>query len=441
MSVALASLITGIVLIGSLALEVPVAIALCGTAILLLWMLGPLQFSLLGQAVFNSLNSIEILSLPLFILMGEIFSHSRISSRLFEALDRWLKFIPGHLAIATVASSALFAALSGSSTATAAAVGTMSIPEMRSRGYPKAFAAATVVAGGTLGILIPPSVTLILYGVAAEVSIGQLFMAGIVPGLMLAGLFALWAGIYPVTLGKGKFESAARSAPPSAEIRKISNFKLIWYIVPPVSLIVGILVLLYGGVASPSEVGGLAATFAVLMAWAFRDLSFRRMGEALERTAHDSAMIMLIVVGAAILIYPISFLRIPQTAAEIVATSGFSPVGVIVLINILLLVMGMFLPPVAIIVIITPILLPIIQALHFDPIWFGILMTLNMELGMITPPVGGNLFVVQGIAPDIPIERILIEVLGYVAMLLLSMVLIYIFPDIVMWLPNRMAQH
>lgn len=437
MSVEWASLITGLALMGSLVLEVPVAVALCGTAILLLWLLGPLQFGLLGQSVFNSLNSIEILSLPLFILMGEIFSHSKISSRLFEALDRWLKFIPGHLAIATVASSALFAALSGSSTATAAAVGTMSIPEMRSRGYPQGFAAATVVAGGTLGILIPPSVTLILYGVAAGVSIGELFVAGIVPGLMLAGLFAVWAGVYPATLGKGRF-SSPRSAPPG-DVRHISNFTLVWYVVPPVGLVVAILALLYGGVASPSEVGGLAATFAVLMAWAFRDLSFRRMGQALERTAHDSAMVMLIVVGAAILIYPISFLRIPQTAAEMVATSGFSAWGVMGLINLLLLVMGMFLPPVAIIVIITPIVLPIIQALNFDPVWFGILMTLNMELGMITPPVGGNLFVVQGIAPDISIESILIQVLGFVAMLILGMVLICVFPDIVMWLPNMMT--
>lgn len=438
MPVALASIITGVVVLGSLALEAPVAIALCGTAILLLWMLGPLQFGLLGQSVFNSIRSIEILSIPMFILMGEMFSHSKISSRLFEALDRWLKMIPGHLAIATIVSSALFAALSGSSTATAAAVGTMAIPEMRERGYPQGFAAATVVAGGTLGILIPPSVTLILYGVAADVSIGRLFIAGIIPGLMLAGLFALWAMVYPATIGRRGFVQASHRGPDKA-IAQINNWKLVWYVVPPIGLIVGILVLLYGGVASPSEVGAIAATFSVLMAWAFRDLSWRRMGEALERTAHDSSMVMLIVVGATLLIYPLSFLRIPQTAAEIVASSGFSAWGVIGLINLLLLVMGMFLPPVAIIVIITPIVLPIIQKLGFNPLWFGILITLNMELGMITPPVGGNLFVVQGIAPDISIESILLQVLGFVAMLVLGMVLLCVFPQIVMWLPSMMS--
>jgi tripartite ATP-independent transporter DctM subunit len=436
-SVALASLITGITLLGALVLEAPVAIALCGTAILLLWLMGPLQFDMLGHSVFGSLHSIEILSLPLFILMGEVFSHSKISSRLFEALDRWLRFIPGHLSIATIFSTALFAALSGSSTATAAAVGAMAIPEMRNRGYPAGFAAATVVAGGTLGILIPPSVTLILYGVAADVSIGQLFMAGVIPGLLIAALFALWAVIYPATIGKTRFMAASQVGPAEG-IAKISNFKLIWYVIPPIGLVVGILALLYGGVASPSEVGAFAATFAVIMAWAFRDLSFPRMGKALERTAHDASMVMLIVVGAALLVYPLSFLRIPQTAAEMVASSGFSAWGVIGLLNLLILVMGMFLPPVAIVVIITPIVLPLVQTLGFDPVWFGILITLNMEIGMITPPVGGNLFVVQGIAPDISIETILVQVVGFVGMLVIGMILLCVFPDIVLWLPSQM---
>lgn len=438
MSVVLASFVTGITLLVALALEAPVAVALSGTAILLLWLMGPLQFAMLGQSLFSSIHGIEILSLPLFILMGEIFAHSKISSRLFEALDRWLKLLPGHLAIATVFSSALFAALSGSSTATAAAVGAMAIPEMRARGYPKGFAAATVVAGGTLGILIPPSVTLILYGVAADVSIGRLFIAGIVPGAMIAVMFGIWASVYPATVGKAHFNSN-RSEPSSGEFEAISNVRLVWYVFPPIALVVGILALLYGGVASPSEVGGIAVTFALLMAWAFRDLSVERAIATLERAAHDSSMVMLIVVGAALLVYPLSFLRIPQTAAELVATSGFSAWGVIGLLNLLLLVMGMFLPPVAIVLIITPIVLPIVQTLGFDPVWFGVLITLNMELGMITPPVGGNLFVVQGIAPDITIESILGQVLGFVAMLILGMILICIFPSIVLWLPNLMG--
>lgn len=425
-------------LIVLLALEVPVASALLATAVVLLWLLGPLQLALIGQAAYDSLDSIELLSLPLFVLMGEIFAHSKISSRLFEALDRWFKAIPAHLAVATVATSALFSALCGSSTATAAAVGTMSIPEMKKRGYPGGFAAATVVAGGTLGILIPPSVTLIIYGVASGESIGKLFMAGVIPGLLLSGLFAAWAMVYALwARGADNWKSADSGS--VVRNARISNLKLVWYVVPPVALILGILILLYGGVVSPSEVGAIAAFGAAIIALCFRDLTVRKIGKTFERAALDSAMIMLIVVGAALLLYPLSFLRVPQVIAEAVAASGLSPWGIMILINIMLLVLGMFLPPVAIILIITPIILPIVRQNGFDVLWFGVLMTINMELGMITPPVGGNLFVVQGIAPDIPMEKILIHSIGYVAMILLTMVLISVFPEIVTWLPSMMS--
>jgi tripartite ATP-independent transporter DctM subunit len=308
----------------------------------------------------------------------------------------------------------------------------MGIPEMRSRGVPDEIATGSICAGGTLGILIPPSITLILYGIATETSIGRLFLAGVLPGLLLTTLFILWTLFY-------LWRKGVRAYAPDFRFSWREKFEAIPKVVPFLAIVVGVLYVLYGGIATPSEAAGVGAALCVLLAVViYRMWSPRAWWEILRSTTRESVMILMIIATSVLFSYMLSSLYITQTLAQSIAESQFNPWVLMLMVNLFLLVAGCFIPPAGIILMSAPILLPIITGAGFDPVWFGIIMTVNMEIGLITPPVGLNLFVVNGIAPDVPTRTILWGAVPYVICMFVGIVILSVFPEIVTWLPDKL---
>ncbi|MGB3399571.1 MAG: TRAP transporter large permease, partial [Candidatus Deferrimicrobiaceae bacterium] len=343
--------------------------------------------------------------------------------------------------VANVAGCSIFAAMCGSSPATCAAIGGMGIPEMRKRGYSAGLASGLIAAGGTLGILIPPSVTLIIYGIIVEQSIGKLFLAGVIPGFLLAFFFAVWVVIASVREKRrvvaGLGAEQAKELVDAERFTWRELFETLPRLLPFLALIVFVMVALYGGFATPSEVAAVGAFGALaLVAILYRAYRWEYIKEILSGTARESCMIMMIITMAFLFTYVMSYLHISQSATEWLVGLHLSKWSYLFWVNILLLVLGCFLPPVAIILMVTPVIMPGILAHGFDPIWFGILMTINMEMGLITPPVGLNLFVINGIAPDIQFREIMRGVMPFIAIMAFYIVLLAIFPDIVMWFPD-----
>lgn len=442
--------IVGLILLLTLAIGIPVAFALGLTAMIsIVLFLRPEEFAFFADFVFASLNDFGLLAIPLFVLMGAVFGHSKASQDLLEAAHVWIGRLPGGLAMSSVMACSVFAALTGSSPATSAAIGRIAIPEMTKRGYPNGLATGAIVAGGTLGILIPPSVTLILYGIATETSIGRLFLGGVVPGILVTLLFCLW--ILAVVLSSrrsGSFQREASATGESGETSQVIGgeesyswgyrFGVLTKVIPFAALIACVLGVLYLGIATPSEAAGVGALLAILLvALLYRTVNLRNLMDIALETTRTSTMILMIVAFSAVLGQVLSFLDVPQELAQLVADLQVNRWVVFVIMNLLFLALGFFIPPVAIILVTMPVLFPIITELGFDPVWFGIVMTLNMEMGLITPPVGLNLYVVQGIAPDIPLRDILAGSLPYVVVLALGIVILALFPGLVTWLPNQ----
>jgi C4-dicarboxylate transporter DctM subunit len=442
--------IVGLILLLTLAIGIPVAFALGLTAIIsIVLFLTPAEFAFFADFVFASLNDFALLAIPLFVLMGAIFGHSKASQDLLEAAHVWVGRLPGGLAMSSVMACSVFAALTGSSPATSAAIGRIAIPEMTKRGYPNGLAAGAIVAGGTLGILIPPSVTLILYGIATETSIGRLFLGGVVPGIMVTLLFCLWIQV-AVFLNRrsGRLQQQTSSTGERGETSQAiggeesyswkHRFGVLTKVTPFAVLIACVLGVLYLGIATPSEAAGVGALLAlILVALLYRSVNLRNLMDIALETTRTSTMILMIVAFSAVLGQVLSFLNVPQELAQLVADLEVNRWVVFVIMNLLFLFLGFFIPPVAIILVTMPVLFPIITELGFDPIWFGVVMTLNMEMGLITPPVGLNLYVVQGIAPDIPLRDILAGSLPYVGVLALGIIVLALFPILVTWLPNQ----
>ena len=385
-----------------------------------------------AETYFGGLNDFTLVSIPMFVMMGAAIGSSPAGKDLYEALDRWLYRLPGGLVIANLGACAIFAALTGSSPACCAAIGKMGIPEMRRRGYPDDIATGSICAGGTLGILIPPSITLILYGIATETSIGRLFLAGVLPGVMLTALFMLWTLFI---VWKRGFRAYA------ADFRYSWKEKLqsVSKVAPFIAIIVGVMYVLYGGVATPSEAAGVGAALCVLLAvviygmWAPRD-----WWVILRDTMRESVMILMIIASAALFGYMLTSLYLTQTLAQAIADMNVNRWVLMGMINVFLLVCGFFIPPAAIILMTSPIIYPVVTAAGFDPVWFGVILTINMEIGLIHPPVGLNIYIVSSIAPDVPVTRIMWGTIPYVACMMLAIVILCVFPEIATWLPTRM---
>lgn len=420
----------------------PIAFALGLSALVIMVIFMPASnLGLVAETIFGELDNFTLLTVPLFILMGAAIGKTRAAVDLYESAYRWLSRIPGSLGVANVAGCTVFAALCGSSPATCAAIGGMGIPEMRRRGYSGALASGLIAAGGTLGILIPPSITLIIYGVMAEQSIGRLFIAGVIPGILLAVLFAIWV-VIRFLMDRRAF---LRTATPEQIAQVTEREMFTWReklealprLLPFVLLIAVIMVAMYGGFGTPSEVAGVGAMLTLVMVAAlYKCYRWADLKLIFNSAAKESAMIMMIIAMAFLFTYVMSYLRISQEVAEYLVSLNLSKYALLFWVNILLLVLGFFLPPVAIILMVTPVIMPPILAAGFDPIWFGIILTINMELGLITPPVGLNLFVINGIAPDIPFKEILRGIIPFIVIMVGYIVLLTIFPEIVLWLPN-----
>jgi len=398
------------------------------------------------QNVYEEMSAITLLSIPLFILKGAAIGRSPAGRDLYSALHVWMSRVPGGLGIANIFACALFAAMAGSSPATCSAIGSAGIPEMRKRGYPGGFAAGLIAAGGTLGILLPPSITMILYAVASEQSLGRLFLAGIGPAMLLVALFATYAA--------WRYRREARKAQLVHDGGGVNSalldhdhytfaqkFAALPRVLPFVLLLTGVMIALYGGFATPSETAGLGALLAlVLIAIIYNTWRPAQLQPIFVNTVRESTMLMLIIGMSLFYSYVMSYLHISQSVAEWIVAQHLSRWVLLAAILVLVVVLGFFLPPVSIILMTAPIILPPLKSAGFDLVWFGVVMTIVMEMGLIHPPVGLNIFVIKNIAPDIPLGDVIWGVMPFVVLMAVAIVVLCFAPDIAMWLPDRIIK-
>jgi tripartite ATP-independent transporter DctM subunit len=385
---------------------------------------------LLSGSLYDSLNSWSLAALPLFILMGEILYRSAISDRLLTGLIPWMGRIPGRLLHINVAACSLFAAVSGSSAATTATVGKITLAELSKRGYSKALAIGSLAGSGTLGFLIPPSLIMIIYGVLADVSIGKLFIGGILPGVMLATLYSGYIMIAA---------ALDPSAVPDTQERYGWRERLasLRDLLPTFLLIALVLGSIYGGFATPTEAAALGVLGALLLSLWFRSFSAAMLRDALSHAVRTTVMISFIIAGAGFLSQVVGFLGIARAVSEYIASLGLSSYSLILVVGIMYLFLGMILDGISIVVMTLPIVLPIVTAAGFDPLWFGIFLVFMVELSQVTPPVGFSLFVIQAISGE-PIGRIVRYTMPFFFLMVAAVVIITLFPEIALWLPRRM---
>jgi tripartite ATP-independent transporter DctM subunit len=380
----------------------------------------------------DELASFALLTIPLFILLGSAVGSSNAGRDIYESLHRWLDRVPGGLVIANILACGIFSGISGSSPATAAAIGKAGVPEMLRRGIPVRLATGSVCAGGTLGILIPPSITMILYGLTTETSIGRLFLAGVIPGILLVSLFALYAWLISWRKDKRDTNEAVVYYSMSQKLEGLGRVS------PFIAVVIAIGYAMYGGIATPSEVAALSAAFAILLVVViYKERSMADQWKIFRETMRESTMILMIIAAAAVFSYMMSLLYITQSAAEWLVAMQMNRWVLLAAISVFLLIAGCFLPPVAIILMIMPVLTPVLEANNFDLIWFAVILTINMEIGLITPPVGLNLFVLKGVVPHVSIKDILYGSMPFVVIMMLFTVVLVIFPEIALWLPNK----
>ena len=385
----------------------------------------------MAVTVWGSSSSWTLTALPLFVWMGEILFRTRLSQDMFKGLAPWVQGLPGRLLHTNVIGCTIFAAVSGSSAATCATIGKMTLPELGRRGYPEHMVVGTLAGASTLGLLIPPSIIMIVYGVAAEVSISRLFIAGVLPGLMLAGLFSgyimLWALRHP-------------SQVPPAERRFSLAEKLSasLSLIPVVSLILAVLGSIYSGIATATEAAAVGVVGALLISALQGALSWANFRDALMGATRLYCMIALILAGAAFLTLSMGYIGLPRHLAEWIATLGLSKAQLVLALTVFFILLGCFLDGISMVVLTMGVLMPTVNAAGIDPIWFGIFIVLVVEMAQITPPVGFNLFVLQGMTGR-QLTWIARVTLPMFLLMCLAVALIYLVPGIVTWLPRQMA--
>ena len=424
--------LAALVVFGATGFYVAVVIMII-TAVSVLWFYGPAMVHPMADLAWSTSNNYVLISMPLFILLGELLMRSGITERMYQTLAMWMTRIPGRLLHTNIAASALFAATSGSSVATAATIGTVAIPALKSRGYSDRLSLGSLAAGGTLGILIPPSLNMIIYGVMTDTSIGRLFIAGVVPGLLLAGSFMLIIAIIALL----KPEAApfrATDVKPLAE-----RLKALPAIIPPLLVVLGVTGTIYLGLATPTEAAAVGVLVALGLAFWFRRVSSSMLSETFLSTMRTTGMVMLIILAAFLMNFVIALLGIPQDIAGWVKSLGLNAVEVLWILLIIYLLLGCFLEGLSMMITTIPITAPLVISLGVDPVWFGIFIVLVTELALITPPVGINLYVVQGIRTDGgSIADVIMGAIPFVITLILFTILMIYFPQIALWLPNQM---
>ena len=383
----------------------------------------------LPNIMYGSLNNFTLIAIPLYILMGNIMIRGKLSDELYVVLNEFVGHLSGGMAIATVLFCTVFAAISGSSVATAATVGMIVLPEMLRLGYQRKFIFGLTAAGGTLGILIPPSLNFILYGALTEVSVGKLFIAGIIPGLILSAMFLIYAIVFSSI---NRYRSDQR---PAWKRRFGALYRGFWSIFIIPIIMVGI----YTGVFTATEAAGAGVVYALAVSIAKRRMSIKDLEHVLLDTLKTSCMILIIIIGAMIFGYVVTVLQFPQQIMGLMTELQVTPLQFLLASFLLMLFLGCFVECVTIMVILTPILYPLVLNLKIDPIWFGVYMTVNMELALITPPVGLNLFVINTIVPDSKLGEVYQGVWPFIVIMMLFLVLLYLFPITATWLPSLMT--
>lgn len=394
-------------------------------------------WEMLGLIAWNTNTSFVLVAIPLFIMMGEILLRSGLSERLYRVLSHWLSPLPGGLMHSNIAACATFAAVSGSSVATAATIGSVALPAFRARGYNERLVLGSLAAGGTLGILIPPSINFIVYGVLMEVSIGRLYIAGILPGFLLSVLFMsviflaalVWPGVAP------------RETATSWGTRLLGLIDML----PTFALIFLVLGTIYLGVATPTEAAGFGVSGAFVLALLSRRVGVAMLREVFLSSSRTTAMVMLILTGAFILNSTLAILGVPYAVSKAVASWGLTPTGTLIILVIFYLVLGTFMDGFAMMVTTIPVILPILKTMNIDLVWFGVIAVILTEAALISPPEGLNLYVIHGLrgregreARAATIMDVYIGVLPFFLMMLLAIVLIIVFPQIALWLPTTM---
>lgn len=376
----------------------------------------------------RTLQDFVLSSVPLFLLMSQILLKAGIGHDLFEVASKWVRHIPGGLGASAVVACGIFAAISGSSPATAATIGTVAVPEMVSRGYDKKLTYGTLVGSGALGILIPPSIPMILYGLITGESVGKLFTAGIIPGLMTVVIMCTYLG-FTARSGKCKVEPSATWSD-----RLSTTWRALWALLAIPIVLGGI----YAGLFTPTEAAAVGVVYSLIVGmFVYRTITWRNLPAVLLEGTKNAAMILFIVAAAMIFGHLITLMQVPAILTEFIAGLPVAPWVILVLFNILFIILGMFLEPAPIILIVLPVLWPVIHQLGWDPIWFAIVMTINLELGCITPPVGMNLYVIKGIS-DAKLSDVLIGSLPFALIHAIMLALVMIFPQIPLFLVNTM---
>lgn len=406
-------------------LPVAFSLGLGGVAGMILFMGGDGALAQLPIIGYKSLDDFVLTAVPMYILMSQILLTGKVGNDLFELANKWLRHLPGGLGIATVMACAVFAAITGSSVACAVTIGAIAIPEMLARGYDRPLVLGAVAAGGTLGILIPPSIPMILYGAITDESIGKLFMSGVIPGVIMTLMFTAIV-VY-------RSRNLQREAAATWDERISALKKSIWGLFLPIIVVGGI----YTGIFTPTEAAGIGTVYSLFITFCvYRTLSFKDMPGILNDTIKTTCMIFAIMIGASLFGFVLTILDAPQALTNYVAGLETSRWVVFIAINCLLLFLGCILESVSIIFITLPILFPLIMSLGFDPIWFNVVMLLNLELALITPPVGMNLFVLQGISPDSKMTDIVKGVIPFGLAMFVLIFILCLFPELATWLPT-----
>lgn len=385
---------------------------------------------MLGQIAWNSSTTAELASMPLFILMAEILFRTRISSQLFRGLAPLARRLPGRLYHVNVIGCTLFAAVSGSSAATAATVGLITVPELQKRGYARSLALGSLAGAGTLGFLIPPSIVMIVYGVLAEVSIIKLFFAGVLPGLLLAFAFMAWIAIQ-TTLDKSLLPPREPPLPWGETIKAMGS------LLPVLGLVAALIGSMYTGIATPNEAATVGVIGALILAAWQRCLSLRALRDSIMSSVRTTSMIGIILVGAAFLTTAVGYLGAPRALVAWISGLGLSPMALITALVILYVILGCFLDGISMIVMTLPLALPLVQAAGFNPIWFGVFLVVAVEMAMVTPPVGINLFVIQGLT-DASLGEVSRAAFPYFLIMLAFAFVLALWPGVVMVLPDLM---
>ena len=388
------------------------------------------NFSVIGNGIWNVVNTFTLTAIPVFILLGEILQHTGLAKRIYGSISPTFERLPGKLLQTNIGTATIFSAISGSSTATTAVVGSVAYNQLDELGYDRRAVVGSLGAGGTLGILIPPSLALIIYGSWMEVSIGKLFIAGIIPGLLLSSIFMVYIGI-STTLNKSLVPTAGKIMPLTAALRQSVGA---W---PFLILVFSVLGTIYLGLATPTESAALGVVAAMILALFHRELTFTKLWQSLRATIVTYSTIMLILIGAIVLGQSIALAGLPQKLIYLVSSSGLSPTMIIIMVYLSYIVLGCFVGPLEMMLITLPLTFPLVTGLGYDPVWFGIVCVIVSEIGLLTPPLGVNLFVMMAITKGkVTLGEAARACLPYWLLMLILLAIITVAPQIVMFLPD-----